>query len=76
MLNSNTEQITMPLPTAYRVEDIQRILGIGRSSAYSLIHQNGFPSIRVGTRVIIPADLFHSWINTQAGKGAVTNGKG
>lgn len=63
------ESIVVNQPTAYRVEDIQRILGIGRNSAYNLIGQQGFPAIRVGARIVIPTDLFHAWVREQAGKG-------
>jgi excisionase family DNA binding protein len=72
LVNSNTVQ----QPATYRVEDIQRLLGIGRNSAYGLIKQDGFPCIRVGSRVIIPSDLFHAWVSEQAGKGAAANAKG
>ncbi len=65
----------MQQPTSYRVEDIQRLLGIGRNSAYGLIKQEGFPCIRVGARVVIPADLFHAWVNEQAAKGGASDGK-
>jgi excisionase family DNA binding protein len=70
------DNVTTACPAAYRVDDIQEILGIGRSSAYGLIKQSGFPCVRVGTRVVIPADLFHEWLREQAGKGGEGNGQG
>lgn len=63
------ESITIKQPISYRVEDIQQLLGVGRNSAYALIRQEGFPAIRVGTRIVIPADLFHAWVKEQAGRG-------
>lgn len=69
------DTITMNQPTSYRVEDVQRLLGIGRNSAYSLIKQQGFPAIRVGNRIVIPSDLFHTWVNKQAVKGASFDGR-
>ncbi|NLW79567.1 MAG: helix-turn-helix domain-containing protein [Ruminococcaceae bacterium] len=68
------ESITMKQPVSYRVEDIQRLLGIGRNSAYNLIRQEGFPAIRVGARIVIPTDLFHAWVSEQAGRGDAANG--
>jgi len=63
-------------PAFYTVEDIQRLLGIGRNSAYKLVAENDFPAIYVGNRIIIPADLFQMWICKQtARKGGVINGK-
>lgn len=65
------------LPAFYTVEDIQRLLGIGRNSAYKLVAENDFPAIYVGNRIIIPADLFQAWIGRQAAqrKGGSINGK-
>lgn len=67
--------VTIEPPASYRVEDVQQILGIGRNSAYSLIKQKGFPAIRVGSRIVIPSDLFHAWVQQQAVKGATFNGR-
>ena len=53
-------------PSFYSVGDIQRLLGIGRNSAYKLVTSKNFPSIYVGNRIIVPADLFQSWVNHQA----------
>ena len=70
-------QVTTALtaPVSYRVEDIQQLLGIGRNSAYNLVKQDGFPRVRVGSRIIIPADLFHAWVEQQATKGATLIGE-
>jgi hypothetical protein len=59
----------------YCVSDIQRILRIGRNSAYKLITTNDFPSIQVGKRIIVPIDRFNNWVDNQiTGKGGVVNG--
>jgi len=59
----------------YCVSDIQRILRIGRNSAYKLITANDFPSIQVGKRIIVPIDRFNNWVDNQiTGKGGVVNG--
>ncbi|MCL2078189.1 MAG: helix-turn-helix domain-containing protein [Oscillospiraceae bacterium] len=64
-------------PSFYTVGDIQRILGIGRNSAYKLVSGKGFPAFYVGNRIIIPTDHFQTWINQQAEKrkGGGANGK-
>jgi excisionase family DNA binding protein len=61
----------------YTVKDVQRFLNIGRNSAYKLVAEKDFPSIYVGNRIVIPADLFHSWVSNQATgrKGVGINGK-
>jgi len=55
-------------PSFYTVEDIQRLLGIGRNSAYKLVRRKDFPVIYVGNRIIIPTDLFQNWVNQQTAK--------
>ena len=69
-----SETITPPF---YSVEDIQRLLRIGRNSAYKLVSRKDFPSLYVGNRIIIPTDLFQDWVNQQAvkRKGGGINGK-
>jgi len=48
------------------VEDVQRRLGIGRSSAYALVRSKGFPRVHVGSRIIIPENLFTRWVEARA----------
>jgi hypothetical protein len=64
-------------PVFYSVEDIGRLLGIGRNSAYRLANGKDFPAIHVGNRIVVPADLFQKWASQQAtrGKGGGANGK-
>ena len=52
-----------------QVEDVQKLLGISRASAYSLVKQKGFPHIRVGNRIVIPHDLFNEWVTKTAMSG-------
>ena len=52
-----------------QVSDIQRIMGVSRASAYALVKQKGFPRISVGSRIVIPFDLFNEWIAKTAASG-------
>ena len=54
------------LPLFLNVEAIGNALGISVSSAYELIHEKDFPSIRIGNRLIIPKDKFIEWVNAKA----------
>ena len=38
----------------YRVEDIQKMLDIGRKQTYILVNEGRFPIKRLGTTIIIP----------------------
>jgi len=48
---------------ALTLKDIQDILQIGTSSAYSLLHSHAFPVIRIGRSYRIPAEPFYEWLN-------------
>lgn len=53
------------LPPCLSAEDIAHYLGISRSSAYNLCHTHGFPCIRIKKRMVVPRDLFLSWLDKQ-----------
>ncbi|WP_275982219.1 helix-turn-helix domain-containing protein [Ohessyouella blattaphilus] len=46
----------------YTVDEIQDILGISQPTAYSLIKQNLFHSIKVGRHIRIAKRSFDSWL--------------
>lgn len=50
----------------YTVDEIQDILGIGRSSAYNLVKQKVFPSVRIGRAIRIPVKPFQDWLKVQS----------
>ena len=53
-------------PAFYSVVDVQKLLGIGRNTAYKLVNSKGFPSLYVGNRIIIPVDLFQKWVDSKS----------
>ena len=54
------------LPLFLNADVIGKVLGVSISSAYELMHEKGFPSVRIGNRLIIPKDKFMEWINAKA----------
>jgi predicted DNA-binding transcriptional regulator AlpA len=57
------------LPAFIDITLMAEIMGISRSTAFSLAKSEGFPAIRVGAkRIIVPADKFLKWIDDQAEK--------
>ena len=50
------------LPLMLSVPDVADVLGIGRANAYELVRSDGFPAIKIGSRIIVPKDDFISWI--------------
>ena len=51
------------LPFTMNVEQMATFLGISRVAAYNLSHSKGFPSKRIGKRILIPRDQFLSWLD-------------
>ena len=44
-------------------ETLAKVLGIAPSSAYELMHQVGFPTLRVGeNRLVVPKQAFIDWV--------------
>ena len=44
------------------VQELSAQLGISLPKAYALAKSEGFPSIRIGTRILIPIDAFREWL--------------
>lgn len=49
-------------PAVLTVSDIQKILRIGRCSAYELINTPGFPVKKIGRAIRIPKAAFIEWL--------------
>ena len=56
------------LPLFLNAQMIANVLGISISSAYELLHEEGFPSLRIGNRVVVPKDHFRQWVEDHIGK--------
>lgn len=54
---------------AYSVDEAAEALGVSRSLVYRLIHQSGFPSVKLRGRRLISAELLAAWVKAQAGGG-------
>ena len=55
------------LPLALNADDVASVLGISRAGAYSLMHSknNGFPTVFIGKRMIVPRPAFLDWLSQQ-----------
>lgn len=53
------------LPLTLTAPEVGEVLGISRASAYELVRSQGFPSMRIGTRILVPKDKFIQWIDQQ-----------
>lgn len=52
----------------FNVKDLQRVLGIGRDTAYALMRNKSFPAIKIGNRYIVEIGMFEQWLKRSAGK--------
>lgn len=54
------------LPLTLTVPEVGEVLGISRAKAYDLARSEGFPSMRIGTRILVPRNKLIRWIDEQA----------
>ena len=57
------------------VEEAGKALGVSRAIAYKLSRSEGFPTIRIGRKVLISVQGLKDWIAKQTAQGGVTNGE-
>ncbi len=48
--------------TTMNVRDLSIQMGISLPKAYDLAKSPGFPSFRIGKRILIPVDAFREWL--------------
>jgi excisionase family DNA binding protein len=48
--------------TTMSVQELAAQMGISLPKAYQLVKTPGFPTIRVGTRILIPVEAFKEWL--------------
>ena len=50
------------LPLMLSVSQVADVLGIGRTNAYELAKEKDLPSLKIGSRIVIPRDKLIQWI--------------
>lgn len=53
----------VPLQRTYTVEDIAKILCIGRTSAYNLVKEGHFKIVRIGNAIRVSKKSFDEWLD-------------
>ena len=58
------------LPFFLNAEVIAKVLGISPASTYELMHEPGFPILKIGNRMVVSKEKFILWVeeNTAGGK--------
>lgn len=50
----------------YSAPEVAQLLGISRSAAYNLMHQDDFPSFRIGKRWLVRDSSLYEWLEKQS----------
>ena len=53
------------LPLMLSVPEVAAVLGISRAGAYELVRAEGFPALKIGSRLVVPKEKFLGWIDAQ-----------
>lgn len=56
------------LPLTLSVPEVAAVLGISRAGAYELVKSEGFPSLKIGSRIVVPKEKFIDWIDCQTSR--------
>ena len=55
------------LPLFLNAKLVAQVLGVAISTAYEVMHEPGFPTLRVGSRMVVPKEKFIQWAEEQSG---------
>lgn len=58
------------LPLFLNAEMVAKLLGVSPSSGYELMHESGFPVLKIGSRLVVPKEKFIQWVEQNTGGGA------
>ena len=50
------------LPLFLNADLVAKVLGVSLSSSYELMHEPGFPTLRIGNRMVVPKEKFIQWV--------------
>ena len=62
----NQQIVRIKEKRTYKVEEIAEMLDIGKSSAYELVKQNLFKTVRIGTTIRISKISFDEWLDSKS----------
>lgn len=55
------------LPMMLNADQVSQALGISRAGAYQLMHTNGFPTLKIGKRMVVAKEKLLVWIEKNTG---------
>ena len=60
------------LPLFLNAETVAKLLGVSPSTGYELMHEKGFPILRIGSRMVVPKEKFREWVEANVEGGAAS----
>lgn len=57
------------LPLFLNAATVSSVLGVTPASAYELMHEKDFPTLRVGSRMVVPKEKFIEWVEQHTKDG-------
>ena len=57
------------LPAVLNANQLAAALGISRAGAYQLLNTGTFPTLRIGSRMVVPKEKFIQWVEEHAKGG-------
>lgn len=56
------------LPLFLNADMVAKVLGVAVSTVYEIMHENDFPSLKIGNRLLVPKEKFKQWIEIKTNK--------
>ena len=53
------------LPLTLNADQLAQVLGISRANVYCLMHTRGFPTLKIGKRMMVPKDKLMDWMEKE-----------
>ena len=57
------------LPLFLSAKTVAKVLGVSPSSSYEPIHQQNFPTLKIGNRIVVPKERFIQRVERNASGG-------
>ena len=64
-MNANTQNTVAETKRTYTVEEIAKLLSIGKTNAYALVKEGHFKIVRIGSAIRISRQSFDEWLDRQ-----------
>ena len=57
------------LPLFLNADTVANVLGVPQPTGHELMHEPGFPVLRIGNRMVVPIEQLIQWVKEYTGGG-------